>query len=192
MDTNTRSRPGPKHEDTRRLPLVRSQALLTDARAEGKHSLIADWDRVLEQGMRRGRFWAESTYSRRDPNRGLYKKPTEDEIAEILEWLAKWPAVVMYGPKSEPRSRQELLSELDVSFLARHVELFSCFPAAMFEEAIWPRLVRGIANKWNAFRSPADRSVMLTQLGSPEAVGGPDRLEDPRGCADGLRRHCGV
>jgi beta-lactamase superfamily II metal-dependent hydrolase len=131
-----------------------SLAALQVAAADGRRDLAQDLPRMLEEGNRRGRFWAQrASYS--PDSWQAYARPTAVELREYDELLDGRRLILFLAKGAlRPSDSETLVLNLGPSGVALLVEQALGYPREIFRSEFWPSTVERMrrGKGWHCFR----------------------------------------
>jgi hypothetical protein len=121
-----------------------------EARLAKRFRAAADIETVAEAAARAGKIWLKPPEPFGRSKRTAWIVPTEPQWRDIRQWLLGHAAIVLLiCERKAGRTRRELLLAADTSYLSARVSERFGFPAAMFQDIIWPRIAADLtAAKW--------------------------------------------
>ncbi|MBY3495638.1 ComEC/Rec2 family competence protein [Rhizobium laguerreae] len=113
------------------------------AGAAGRIGAATQMELILERAARSGKVWlSQGSKYRRDDDRGVWILPNKEEIKAFEDWVDSYSIIhLAVADRHAGSAREELLYAADTTWLANRLAETFAFPVAMFEDAIWPKLV---------------------------------------------------
>ena len=142
-----------------------------EARLAKRYRAAADIETVAEAAARAGKIWLKPPEPFGRSKRTAWIVPTETQWNAIRQWLLGHAAIVLLiFERKAGRSKRELLLAADTSYLSACVSERFGFPAAMFQDIIWPRIASDLtAANWEVRSREAGASVTIV-LCTPGAI----------------------
>lgn len=142
-----------------------------EARLAKRFRAAADIETVAEAAARAGKIWLKPPEPSGRSKRTAWIVPTETQWNAISQWLLGHAAIVLLiFERKVGRAKRELLLAADTSYLSARVSEQFGFPAAMFQDIIWPRIASALtAAKWEVRSREAGASFTIV-LCTPGAI----------------------
>lgn len=121
-----------------------------EARLATRYRAAADIETVAEAAARAGKIWLKPPEPFGRSKRTAWIVPMETQWHDIRQWLLGHAAIVLVIlERKTGRTKRELLLAADTSYLSARVSERFGFPAAMFQDIIWPRIADDLTTaKW--------------------------------------------
>jgi len=152
-----------------KLEPIAFRDLEREASAAGRFRAAASMDIIVDAGARAGAIWASRPGRWSHADRHAWIMPDKVDLDKIWNWLSSHSAIFLaIKNRTAGQSPRELLLAGDTGFLAHRTAILFGFPVAMFDDAIWPRLVtKLVESRWQVFNREIDESGITAVLCAP-------------------------